>query len=186
MSDVLVLDSTGLPIYIAPMRDAVRLWNKDKAWVLEEDFEGKLLHSDSFKMGMPRVVQLRNWCARKLNLKVPFSRRNLIIRDSIMRNGKPTLVCQYCADSLSLSTYSLDHIVPRSHGGLSTWENLVACCKDCNSRKSNLTLQQSGMRLMKAPIEPSIHDPRFTFRLQIKNPRPEWETYLYWNVELEK
>src|ERR1035441_501846 len=129
------------------MRDAVRLWNKDKAWVLEEDFEGKLLHSDSFKMGMPRVVQLRNWCARKLNLKVPFSRRNLVIRDSVMRNGKPTLVCQYCADALTTETYSLDHIVPRSHGGLSTWENLVACCKDCNSQKDRKSTRLNSSHL---------------------------------------
>jgi 5-methylcytosine-specific restriction endonuclease McrA len=62
----------------------------------------------------------------------------------------------------------------------------VACCKDCNSEKANRTPEQAGMRLLKKPVAPSIHDPKFTFRLQIKNPRPEWGSYLYWNVELEK
>lgn len=186
MSDVLVLDSTGQPIYTTGVQDAIRLWTKDKAVVLAEDFEGKLLHSDSFEMGMPRVVQLRNWVARKLNLKVPFSRRNLVIRDSVVRQGKPTLVCQYCVDALTTETYSLDHVIPRSHGGESTWENLVACCKECNSFKANRTPEQAGMKLIKKPVAPSVHDEKFTFRLQIKNPRPEWENYLYWNVELDK
>ena len=186
MSEVLVLDSTGQPIYTTGMEDAVRLWTKDKAVVLAEDLEGKLLHSDSFEMGMPRVVQLRNWVAWKLNLQVPFSRRNLVLRDSVVRGSRTTLICQYCADALTTESYSLDHVIPRSQGGLSTWENLVACCKYCNSEKANRTPEQAGMRLLKKPVAPSIHDSKFTFRLQIKNPRPEWESYLYWNVELEK
>lgn len=185
MSDVLVLDAAGEPYYTTNVQDAIRLWTKDKAVVLEEDFEGRLLHSDSFEMGMPRVIQLRNWVARKLALQVPFSRRNLIIRDSVVRGGKTVLVCQYCADALTTETYSLDHIVPRSRGGRSTWENLVACCKDCNSRKANRTPQEAHMRLMKKPVVPSSNDPKFKFRLHIRNPRPEWSSYLYWNVELE-
>jgi 5-methylcytosine-specific restriction endonuclease McrA len=186
MSDTLVLDSTGCPIYTAPWEDAVRLYFLDRADILEEDCDGKQLRSSTFEMGMPRVVQLKNWVARKLNLQVPFSRRNLVIRDSVMRAGRATLICQYCADALTTESYSLDHVIPRSQGGLSTWENLVACCKDCNSEKANRTPEQAGMRLLKKPVAPSIHDPKFTFRLQIKNPRPEWGSYLYWNVELEK
>jgi 5-methylcytosine-specific restriction endonuclease McrA len=186
MSDVLVLDATGQPIYTTTVRDALRLWNNDKAVVLEEDYEGKLLHSDSFEMGMPRVVQLRNWVARKLNLRVPFNRRNLVIRDSILRDGIPTLVCQYCAVALTTKTYSLDHIQPRSRGGLSTWENLVACCKDCNFAKANRTPAEAKMTLLKKPVEPYAHDSRFQFRLQITNPRPEWASWLYWNLELDK
>jgi 5-methylcytosine-specific restriction endonuclease McrA len=186
MSDVLVLDATGMPIYTTGVRDALRLWNKDKAVVLEEDREGKLLHSGSFEMGMPRVVQLRNWVARKLNVRVPLNRRNVIVRDSVMRGRSFTLICQYCADPLTTETYSLDHILPRSRGGLTEWTNIVACCKDCNFRKADRTPEEAGMKLLKRPVEPYTHDPKFTFRLHIRNPRPEWESYLYWNVELDK
>lgn len=186
MSDVLVLDSTGQPIYTTGVRNAIRLWNNDKAVVLEEDRAGKLLHSDSFEMGMPRVVQLRNWVARKLNLKVPRSRRNIILRDSVIRNGMLVLICQYCATALTTETYSLDHVLPRSRGGTSEWDNIVACCKDCNSEKADKTPEEARMRLIKKPVEPYANDPRFTFKLQINNPRPEWESYLYWNLVLDK
>jgi 5-methylcytosine-specific restriction endonuclease McrA len=186
MSDVLILDSTGQPIYTTDVQDALRLWVKDKAVVLAEDEAGKLLHSDSFEMGMPRVMQLRNWIARKLTLRVPRSRRNIILRDSVMRHGKLTLVCQYCAEALTTETYSLDHVIPRSRGGTSDWDNIVSACKDCNFEKANRTPEEAGMRLLQKPVEPSCHDPRFTFRLLFNNPREEWLPFLYWNVELDK
>lgn len=186
MSDVLVLDSAGEPSYTTTWDDAVRLYFLDKAEVLEEDFEGRILHSDSFEMNMPRVVQLKNWVMRKLNVRVPLSRRNLVVRDSILVHGVPTLVCQYCSIPLTTETYSVDHIVPRCKGGITEWTNVVACCKDCNSLKANKSLEEAHMQPIKTPIEPSSHDVKFRFRLNIRNPRPEWVTYLYWNVELEK
>ncbi len=186
MSDVLVLDKMGSPVYTTALRDAIRLYVNDKAVVVEQDWEGRILHSERFAMGMPRVVQLRNWVAFRFNARVSLCRRNLIIRDSALVNGKPTLVCQYCGTPLTTETYSVDHIVPRSRGGVSEWENMVACCKDCNSKKGNRTPREAGMRLIKAPDEPSAHDVRFRFRLHIRNPRPEWESYLYWNVALER
>jgi len=185
MSDVLVLDSAGEPSYTTTWADAVGLYFSDRAQILEEDHEGQLLHSTSFEMGVPRVIQLTNFVARKFTLRVPLCRRNMVIRDSEMRGGVPTLVCQYCGDELSTETFTLDHVLPRSRGGLSTWENLVACCQKCNFTKAARTPEEVGYRLRKTPTVPNSHDPRFRFRLQIKNPRVEWESYLYWSTTLE-
>jgi 5-methylcytosine-specific restriction endonuclease McrA len=186
MSDTLVLDATGQPIYTDSWQKAVRLYFLDRASIVAED-EIKILHSSGFEMNMPRVIQLKNWVARKFKKSVPLCRRNLIVRDSVVIDGKPVLVCQYCGRPLTTETYSVDHVWPRSKGGLSVWTNLVACCQDCNSRKANKTLDElPDMQLLKKPVEPDPMDPKFNFKLHIRNPHPSWEPWLYWNVELEK
>ena len=185
MADVLVLDKTGKPIYTECWQEIVRLYYQERLDILVEDDE-KILRSQNFEMGMPRVVRLRNWVAKQFNKRVPFSRRNLILRDSIMITGKLVPVCQYCGCRINSDNYSADHVWPESLGGKATWTNLVVCCQDCNSKKANKTLDQVGMRLLKKPVEPSVKDSRYTFHLRIKNPHPSWESYLYWNVELEK
>lgn len=77
----------------------------------------------------------------------PVSRRNIIKRDKF--------TCQYCAKHLGKKEYTIDHVIPRSRGGKNTWENLVACCRKCNIKKSNNLLSEVNMTLLKEPKQPS-------------------------------
>src|SRR6185369_15497990 len=104
-SDTLVLDMTGTPVGFVSWQRAVKLYWEDRAIILDED-ANRILHSPSFEMNMPTVI-------RRKNSVVPFSRRNIAVRD----NSE----CQYCGKLLKTHEYTLDHVVPRSQGGLSTW-----------------------------------------------------------------
>jgi 5-methylcytosine-specific restriction endonuclease McrA len=173
----LVIDKTGYPVDIVTWRDALGLIRRpDCAHVLDEDSD-RVLNTVDMGIPMPLVVQLRNYIAVKARTRVPFSRKNILLRDDLR--------CQFCAMILSTKECTLDHILPRSRGGKSTWENLVVACRGCNKRKDNKTPKEAGMRLLKAPVEPSPHDPRYNFRLSLKNVKPEWSPYFYWNAPLE-
>lgn len=181
MSDTLVLDSNWTPVGFVSWERAVKLWYEDRAKIVKEDEQGRILHSQSFEMGMPRVIVVRNAWVKRKRLSVPCSRRNILVRD----NSE----CQYCGRVLHLDDFTLDHVVPRSKGGLSTWENLVAACIRCNKYKAGHTLQESGMKLLRQPLEPKANDPRFNFKLHINKLRPEWKewsSWLYYNVVLDK
>lgn len=186
-NETLVLDKKGDPYYVEDWQEVVRLHCLGSIDIIAED-DTKILHSDGFEMGMPRVVKLKRWAMSNMKEKerVTLSRRNLLIRDSVVIDGKPTVICQYCGTPLTTETYTADHVIPRSKGGLSTWTNLVASCKDCNFAKSNKTLEESRLRLLKKPVEPNPNDPRYQFKLHISNPHSSWKPWLYWNVELEK
>ena len=178
--DTLVLDTQGFPVAFVSWQRAVNLQWQDRAVGVTEDAK-RVLHSPSFEMGMPRVIKLRNHTSRKLRLKVPMTRRNIAVRD----NSR----CQYCGVLLETKDYTIDHVVPRSRGGLSAWNNLTLACVTCNKRKSDSLPHEVGLALRQKPYEPSQFDPRFNFRLHIRVLRPEWKdyaAYIYWNVELEK
>jgi 5-methylcytosine-specific restriction endonuclease McrA len=189
MSDTLVLDSNWQPKSFCSWQNAVKLIWEGRAQVIKEDEAGRVLRSPSFTMGMPRVIVVKNSWIRRKRQAVPFSRRNIAIRDHSE--------CQYCGRVLETAEYTLDHVVPRSQGGVSSWTNLVLACIRCNKRKSGETLAQSGMRLLHEPVAPKVDDPRFNFKLHIRNLRPEWKdwqnwlyaekaSYLYWNITLDK
>lgn len=180
MSDTLVLDMQEMPVAFVSWQRAVNLQYQGRAVVVSEDAK-RVLRSPSFEMGMPRVIKLRNHVSRKLKLKVPMTRRNIAVRDNSS--------CQYCGTVLETKDYTIDHVIPRSRGGKSTWTNLVLACVECNKLKDNRHPGEAGLVLKKNPYEPYHMDPRFNFRLHIKVLRPEWKRYkdwIYWNVELEK
>ena len=180
MSDTLVLDVQGFPVAFVSWNRAVNLMWQNRAVVVSEDAKA-ILHSQSFEMGMPRVVKLKNHISRKLRLKVPMTRRNIAIRDNSS--------CQYCGLLLETKDYTMDHVLPRSRGGMSTWKNLVLACVHCNKRKSDCLPHEVGLTLRQRPTEPNQFDPRFNFRLHIKVLRPEWKdyaSYIYWNLILDK
>jgi len=95
------------------------------------------------------------------------SRRGILLRDS----G----ACQYCGARLPSKDLTLDHVVPRSRSGASTWENLVACCMPCNNRKGNRTPLEAGMALLRQPRQITFHA---THRL-IAGDNRTWEKYLF-------
>lgn len=196
MSECLVLDSNWTPVGFVGWERAVKLWYEDRAKIIREDEGGRILRSQSFEMGMPRVIVVKNAWTKRQRLEVPCSRRNIAIRDRSE--------CQYtgrwddsggrryfvsCGDVLQTHEYTLDHVLPRSQGGISTWTNLVLCCVACNKAKAGRTPEQARMQLRSKPTAPKGADPRFNFKLHINKLRPEWKewsSWLYWNVVLDK
>lgn len=180
MPDTLVLDLAGMPIGFVSWQRAVKLYWEDRATIVIDD-PTKVLRSPSLEMGMPRVIRAKNFVAKKTKTAIPFSRKNIYIRDE--------RTCQYCNELLELQDVTLDHITPRSKGGTSTWQNIVVACLDCNKNKAGLTLKEAGMTLLRQPVEPKATDKRYNFKLHISKLRPEWEpwaSWLYWNVKLEE
>lgn len=128
---------------------------------------------------IPRVILLQVY-DRIPRAKVRFSRYNIYTRDAN--------TCQYCGRQLPRAELNLDHVVPRSRGGRTTWENVVCCCVDCNIAKGACTLEQAGLRLLKTPVQPRWTP---TFRAGSDHIRyREWLPFLdlpnasYWNAEL--
>jgi 5-methylcytosine-specific restriction endonuclease McrA len=139
---VLVLNASYEPINVCTVRRAIVLLMKDKAEVLDElDVE---LHSERSSFTRPSVIRLRAY------VRIPYQafRRKITRRAVFARDGWE---CQYCGRRGSLT---MDHVVPRSKGGDTSWENVVACCATCNRRKGNMSVRQSGMKLRTVPLPP--------------------------------
>jgi 5-methylcytosine-specific restriction endonuclease McrA len=187
--DTLVLDMYWQPQHTCSWMEAVKLVWEGRAQVIKEDEGGRVLRSPSMTMGMPRVIVVKNAWVRRKRVAVPCTRRNIAIRDESR--------CQYCGYILQTSEYTLDHVIPRSQGGTTTWKNTVLACAECNHDKDGRTPAQAGMALRKTPVEPKVNDPRFNFKLRLgKKFRPEWTEYMrwkdaengawsYWNIALE-
>lgn len=146
-------------------------WMDLSAFTLEdpdnEIDEHDVVRSVNFSLMIPRVIRL-NFYDKIPKLTLRFNRRNLFARD------KNT--CQYCGRQLGLSQLSFDHVIPRCRGGKTTWENVVCCCLKCNSRKSDRTPEQAGMKLVRTPKRPR-QNPLLAVKLD--NPKYEvWRTFL--------
>src|SRR5579872_4664293 len=123
LAPVLVLNASYEPINVCAARRALVLVLKGVAMTEEEN--GHFLHSARVAMRLPSVIRLLEY-RRIPHQSRALSRKNILLRD---RN-----TCQYCGTVLPSSELTLDHVIPRSRGGSSTWENLVACCHPCNRR----------------------------------------------------
>lgn len=129
---------------------------------------------------VPRVILLLTY-EKMPKKKVRFSRINIFARD------KNT--CQYCGKKHQKTDLNLDHVIPKSQGGVSSWENVVTSCIDCNRRKGGKTPKQARMKLIKKPVRPNWSA---SFNFSFKALRyKQWKKFLnfvdisYWNVELE-
>jgi len=130
-----------------------------------------------FELAVPRIIRLLFY-DRLPRVNVRFTRRNIYARD---RNR-----CQYCGRRFPTSELSLDHIVPRSMGGLSDWTNVACCCTTCNVRKGGRTPKQAHMKLIREPVKPK-RSPIIVLRLGSEK-YSSWRQFLdaaYWNVELK-
>jgi 5-methylcytosine-specific restriction endonuclease McrA len=166
---VLVLNASYEPINICGARRALVLVLKGVAKTEEE--QGAMLHAARILMPMPSVIRLLEY-RRIPHQTRALSRKNILLRD---RN-----TCQYCGVVLSSGDLTLDHVQPRSRGGLSTWENLVACCHTCNRRKGNRLLSEiQDMTLMREPRPFSLHTSRHIMRM-IGHSDQKWRKYLYY------
>src|ERR1700692_2213163 len=158
LAPVLVLNASYEPINVCAARRALVLVLKGVAMTEEEN--GHFLHSARVAMRLPSVIRLLEY-RRIPHQSRALSRKNILLRD---RN-----TCQYCATVLSSSELTLDHVVPRSRGGSSTWENLVACCHACNRRKGNQHPAEAGMKLMREPRAFNLHTSRHIMRLVLRD-----------------
>ncbi len=166
---VLVLNASYEPINICGARRALVLVLKGVARTEEE--QGTELHSARVRMAMPSVIRLLEY-RRIPHQTRALSRKNILLRD---RN-----TCQYCGVVLPSAELTLDHVVPRSRGGLSTWENLVAACHSCNRRKGNHLLPEiDHMKLLREPRPFTLHTSRHIMRM-IGHSDQKWRKYLYY------
>jgi 5-methylcytosine-specific restriction endonuclease McrA len=142
---VLVLNATYEPINVCTVRRAVVLLLKEKAEILEHaEF---VLHSATSTLPRPTVIRLVSY------VRVPRdTHRRKITRRAVFARDDWT--CQYCGARGNLT---VDHVIPRSKGGSSTWENIVASCAPCNRRKGDALPRQAGMELRRPPRTPSAH-----------------------------
>jgi 5-methylcytosine-specific restriction endonuclease McrA len=162
MSKVLVLNASYEPLNITSWRRAVVLMLKDKAEGLEH--HGKYLLAD---LPLPTVIRLRHYVNIPYQ-EIPLSRKNILNRDRHR--------CQYC--QYSGTTLTIDHIIPRSRGGLDSWENLTTACMRCNVRKGSRTPREASMELLTSPRQPS-NSLHFELTKQIENGRHlEWQKYV--------
>ena len=173
MTHVLLLNATYEPLRVITWKRAIRLLTLGKVEVVEET--DHWIRSVSFVIRLPSIVRLLRLIRPRRQL-IKFSRQNIYLRDNFC--------CQYCGARVSSHELNLDHVIPRSMGGKTTWENIVTCCIPCNVRKGGNTPEAVGMRPIRRPLKPDrLPGLAITFHLQ--NAPDSWRDYLYWNVELE-
>ncbi|MDD3149406.1 MAG: HNH endonuclease [Candidatus Gastranaerophilales bacterium] len=119
--------------------------------------------NDNTAMPTPSVIKLTQYVAVPYR-ELPFSKKNILIRDKY--------TCQYCGKKSSYLT--LDHVFPKSRGGATSWENIVAACPKCNCKKANKTPKEAGMKLLNEPKKPKG---KYNYFL-IKNSYEQWNKYL--------
>jgi 5-methylcytosine-specific restriction endonuclease McrA len=200
-ASVLVLNRFYMAVHVVSVRRAFALLCRELAEVvhIEEgqyanyNFESwreiselrarfKTPHDDwiravNFEIKVPRVIRLLFY-DRLPKQTIRFNRRNIFARDANR--------CQYCGRRFPTSELSLDHVVPRSRGGETSWENIVCSCVKCNVKKGGRTPHEASMQLVRPPVRPK-RSPLLSIKLG--NPKYEsWKTFLdnaYWSVDLK-
>jgi len=188
----LVLNRSWQPVGVAPVsRSLVLLWNDNARVVDPQDYrlytwadwaeliprtDEPFIQAVRLRLRVPEVVALTQYDRIPANA-VTFSRRNIYKRDRY--------TCQYCGAQPGTEELTLDHVIPRSQGGISNWENCVLACIGCNKRKADRTPEQAGMPLRKKPVRPMWRPLYATRDVRIDS----WTRFVseaYWNVELEE
>lgn len=202
-SHVLVLNKMWMAIRVVDAKRAFSLLVRDLAEVIRvddgsytgHDFDSwtevsefahevevtddayEFIHTVRLRLAVPKVIRLLGY-DRLPRQEVKLNRRNIFARDHNR--------CQYCGGSFSSSELSLDHVLPRSQGGGSSWQNLVCCCVKCNSKKGGRTPDQAHMKLVRPPAQPK-RNPIISLRLG-NDKYASWKQFLdnaYWSVELK-
>ncbi len=165
---VLVLNATFEPINVTAVRRALVLVLKGVAQA--EEHNHAEVHSTSTALKVPSVIRLLSYRHIPQQTRA-LSRKNILLRD---RN-----TCQFCGLLFPASELTLDHVMPRSRGGHSSWENLVACCYKCNNSKGDRTPEEAGLRLQRRPRPFTLHTSRQLMRL-IGRKDAKWRKYLFY------
>ena len=172
----LVLNADYRPLSYYPLslwswQDAIKAVFLDRVNIVSE-YE-RTVRSPTFEMRLPSVVSLKTYVKPSRN--PAFTRFNVFLRDKFS--------CQYCGARDDLT---FDHVVPRSRGGHTTWENVVTACSVCNLRKGGKLPAEAGMHPAQKPFRPTVFDLHSNGRLFPPNYlHDSWLDYLYWDTELE-
>jgi 5-methylcytosine-specific restriction endonuclease McrA len=160
------------PLSLWPWQEVVKAVFLERVEVIAE-YE-HFVRSPSFEMKLPSVISLREYVSQ--DRPPAFTRFNVFLRDGF--------VCQYCRATEDLT---FDHLIPRSRGGRTTWENIVTACGPCNLRKGGRSPREVGMHLPRRPSRPSMHELQsIGRRFPPHHLHASWVDYLYWDVELEE
>ena len=167
MSKALVLNATYEPLCVVPVRRAVVLVLREKAEVLHAS--DRQLHSERTVIPAPSVIRLTHF------VKVPFRARAALNRRAVFARDDNR--CQYCGAAAE----NIDHVIPRSRGGPHVWENVVAACRPCNSRKEDRSVHDAGLVLRRRPAAPR----ELTWIIvAVGHVHPQWEPYLQGSAAL--
>jgi len=166
MNQVLVLNATYEPLNVISVRRAVLLLLKEKAEIVEA--AGAWLHSQQVALPVPLVIRLVCYVRIPRNFSLPLSRRTVLARDHC--------TCQYCGERLPKAVLTMDHVLPRSRGGETCWENVVTACASCNRRKGGRTPEEARMPLLREPRRPRYL--ALTLLEEASAPQA-WNKYMY-------
>lgn len=198
MSDTLVLNSNFCAVQVADWDKVFSLVWQGHAQVVDDDYRtysfeewaelSKLMHDHpngyvntvSLRLAIPDVIRLTRY-ERLPSSEVKFTRRN------IYQHYKNQ--CCYCGGKFSTRELNLDHVMPRSRGGSTNWDNIVLSCIPCNTRKADRTPAEAGMKLLVQPKRPKWSGPMHEVALNMPFPmRQSWQVFIdkaYWSSELE-
>jgi 5-methylcytosine-specific restriction endonuclease McrA len=165
---VLVLNATFEPINVTAVRRAMVLLLKGVAQA--EELNHAEVHSATKALRVPSVIRLLAYRHIPQQTRA-LSRKNILLRDHN--------ICQFCGRGFPAAELTLDHVVPRSRGGHSSWENLVACCYQCNNNKGDRTPEEAGLQLVRRPRPFTLHTSRQLMRL-IGHKDEKWRKYLFY------
>lgn len=141
---VLVLNASYEPLRLISVRRAVILLLQEKAEVVEA--VEQQIRASNQALDVPLVIRLLRYIAIPRRMRLPCTRRGVLVRDRE--------TCQYCGTQPGRAHLTIDHVLPRTQGGTTEWENVVAACSSCNHRKGGRTPQQAGMSLIAQPRQP--------------------------------
>jgi len=162
------------PLSLWPWQEAIKAVFLERVNIVSE-YE-QLVHSPTMAMRLPSVISLKEYipAARR----PAFTRFNVFLRDHF--------ACQYCGTRKPTQELTFDHLVPRSRGGRTTWENVVTACGDCNLLKGNRLPRESRMFPRKRPLAPTTFELQENGRAFPPNYLHEsWRDFLYWDTELD-
>lgn len=143
----LVLNASYEPIRIISWERAIYYLMLEKADVISEYDE--VVRSTTVTLKLPKVIRLKKYVKMAGQLmSMRYSRRNILIRDKMM--------CQYCGEKCTNTNATMDHVIPRSRGGKTSWTNIVTACHPCNNKKDNRTPGEADMKLLKDPVKPKL------------------------------
>lgn len=173
MSTVLLLNADAQPLSLLPLstiswQNAIKAYYQDKVTIVK-NYEDKAIHSVNMSMPMPSVVMLKRWHRRPNFAR--FSRRNMYIRDNHR--------CQYCGGHFEAAELTIDHVIPRSLGGGTSWENCTSACFSCNTKK--------GSKLIKPinePVHPNWYQINNSKHFNLTIPDIAWQEFIQWPEDL--
>ena len=169
MSDTLFLNSTYEPMSVIPLsviswQRAMKLLFLERVKVLAH-YDDWTVHSQKCAFPVPALVITTEYFDFKKSIR--YSKHNVYLRDLYQ--------CQYCGDTFDPSALTIDHVIPRAMGGKTTWENVVAACKDCNSEKAD----KMEMSPLRDPFRPDARQMMFAMRNKPYTAKhPSWKEYL--------